>query len=152
MTPEQVTMVQESFKKVVPIAGTAADLFYDRLFEIAPEVRSLFPDDLAEQKKKLITMLATAVTNLHQVDKIIPAVEDLGKRHVAYGVTAKHYEPVGAALLWTLEKGLGPDFTPPLKAAWTETYVTLAGVMQNAAASVPPPKPVKKGPLSRMFG
>jgi hemoglobin-like flavoprotein len=133
-------MVQDSFKKVVPIAGTAADLFYDRLFTIAPEVRSLFPDDLAEQKKKLIAMLATAVTNLHQVEKIVPAVQELGKRHVGYGVTDKHYEPVGAALLWTLEKGLGPDFTPPLKAAWTETYMTLAGVMKAAAATVPPPK------------
>ena len=120
--------------------------------QIGAWLRTMFPDDLAEQKKKLIGMLATAVTNLHQVDKIIPAVEDLGKRHVAYGVTAKHYEPVGAALLWTLEKGLGPDFTPPLKAAWTETYMTLAGVMQNAAATVPPPKLVKKGLLSRMFG
>jgi hemoglobin-like flavoprotein len=135
MTPEQVTMVQESFKKVVPIAGTAADLFYNRLFEISPEVRPLFPDDLAEQKKKLIAMLATAVTNLHQVDKILSAVQDLGKRHVAYGVTDKMYEPVGAALLWTLEQGLGADFTPPVKAAWTETYVTLAGVMQKAAAA-----------------
>lgn len=141
MTPEQVTMVQESFKKVVPIAGTAADLFYGRLFEIAPEVRPLFPEDLKEQKKKLIGMLATAVTNLHQVDKIIPAVEDLGRRHVAYGVTAQQYEPVGAALLWTLEKGLGDEFTPPLKAAWTETYMTLAGVMQNAAAGASAPKP-----------
>lgn len=139
MTPEQVTMVQDSFKKVVPIAGTAADLFYNRLFEIAPEVRSLFPDDLADQKKKLIAMLATAVTNLHQVETIVPAVEDLGRRHVAYGVTSTMYEPVGAALLWTLEQGLGDGFTPPLKAAWTETYVTLAGVMQKAAASVPPP-------------
>jgi hemoglobin-like flavoprotein len=137
MTPEQVKMVQDSFKKVVPIAGTAADLFYDRLFTIAPEVRSLFPDDLAEQKKKLIAMLATAVTNLHQVEKIVPAVQDLGKRHVGYGVTDKHYEPVGAALLWTLEKGLGPDFTPPTKAAWTEAYMTLAGVMKAAAATVP---------------
>ena len=137
MTPEQVTMVQDSFKKVVPIAGTAAELFYNRLFEIAPEVRPLFPDDLAEQKKKLIAMLATAVTNLHQVGTIIPAVEALGKRHAGYGVTAKHYEPVGAALLWTLEQGLGPDFTPPVKAAWTETYMTLAGVMQNAAAAAP---------------
>lgn len=152
MTPDQVTMVQESFKKVVPIAGTAADLFYDRLFEIAPEVRAMFPDDLSEQKKKLIAMLATAVTNLHQVDKIVPAVEDLGKRHVAYGVTDKHYEPVGAALLWTLEKGLGEAFTPPVKAAWTETYMTLAGVMQKAAAAVPPPAPAKKGLFSRMFG
>lgn len=135
MTPEQVAMVQESFKKVVPIAGTAADLFYDRLFEIAPEVRPLFPVDMKEQKMKLITMLATAVTNLHQAEKIIPAVQELGKRHVGYGVTAKHYEPVGAALLWTLEQGLGADFTPPLKEAWTETYVTLVGVMQNAAAA-----------------
>lgn len=138
MTPEQVAMVQESFKKVVPIAGTAADLFYDRLFTIAPHVRPLFPDDLKEQKKKLIAMLATAVTNLHQAEKIIPAVQELGKRHVGYGVTAKHYEPVGAALLWTLEQGLGADFTPPLKEAWTETYVTLAGVMQNAAAAAVP--------------
>jgi hemoglobin-like flavoprotein len=135
MTPEQVTMVQDSFKKVVPIADTAADLFYDRLFAIAPEVRPLFPDDLKDQKKKLIGMLATAVTNLHQVSTILPAVEDLGKRHVSYGVTAKHYEPVGAALLWTLEQGLGPDFTPPVKAAWTEAYTTLAGVMQGAAAT-----------------
>ena len=135
MTPEQVTMVQESFKKVVPIAGTAADLFYDRLFEIAPEVRPLFPDDLKEQKKKLIAMLATAVTNLHQVGEIIPAVEGLGKRHAGYGVKAEYYAPVGAALLWTLEQGLGPDFTPPVKAAWTETYMTLAGIMQGAAAT-----------------
>lgn len=135
MTPEQVAMVQDSFKKVVPIAGTAADLFYDRLFEIAPEVRPLFPDDMKEQKMKLISMLATAVTNLHQAENIIPAVEALGKRHAEYGVTAAHYEPVGAALLWTLEQGLGPDFTPPLKAAWTETYMTLANVMQRAAAA-----------------
>ncbi len=140
MTPEQVAMVQESFKKVVPIAGTAADLFYGRLFEIAPEVRPLFPEDLKEQKKKLIGMLATAVTNLHQVDKIMTAVQDLGRRHVAYGVTAQQYEPVGAALLWTLEKGLGDDFTPPVKEAWTETYITLAGVMQNAATGVAVPK------------
>jgi hemoglobin-like flavoprotein len=140
MTPEQVAMVQESFKKVVPIAGTAADLFYGRLFEIAPEVRPLFPEDLREQKKKLIGMLATAVTNLHQVDKIMTAVQDLGRRHVAYGVTDKQYEPVGAALLWTLEKGLGDEFTPPLKAAWTETYMTLAGVMQSAAAGASAPK------------
>jgi hemoglobin-like flavoprotein len=96
-------------------------------------------------------MLTTAVTNLHQVEKIIPAVEDLGRRHVAYGVTDKHYEPVGAALLWTLEQGLGPDFTPPVKAAWTETYMTVAGVMQKAAAAVPPPAP-KKGMFARLFG
>jgi hemoglobin-like flavoprotein len=134
MTPEQVKLVKESFRKVLPTAGVAADLFYDRLFEIAPEVRPLFPDDLVAQKKKFIAMLATAVTNLHAVDKIASAVEDLGKRHVAYGVTAKHFAPVGAALLWTLEEVLGSDFAPPVKTAWTEAYVTLAGVMRG-----PPP-------------
>jgi len=138
MTPEQVSMVQDSFKKVVPIADTAADLFYDRLFAIAPEVRPLFPDDLKDQKKKLIGMLATAVSNLHQVETIIPAVQDLGKRHVNYGVKDGHYQPVGAALLWTLEQGLGDAFTPPVKEAWTAAYTTLAGVMKNAAATVTP--------------
>jgi hemoglobin-like flavoprotein len=133
MTPENITLVQESFKKVVLIADTAADLFYDRLFAIAPDVRPLFPEDLADQKKKLIGMLATAVTNLHQVETIRAAVEALGRRHVGYGVTPAHYEPVGAALLWTLEQGLGDGFTPPVKAAWTEAYITLAGVMQAAA-------------------
>ncbi len=150
MTPEQVKLVQDSFKQVVPIADTAANLFYDRLFTIAPELRSLFPDDLTEQKKKLIQMLATAITNLHQAEKILPAVEDLGRRHVAYGVTAQHYAPVGAALLWTLEQGLGAAFTPPVKDAWTETYTLVAGVMQNAAATTAAPK-TKQGLMARLF-
>lgn len=137
MTPEQVALVQDSFTKVVPIADAAADIFYDRLFTIAPEVKPLFPADMKEQKKKLIAMLATAVNNLHQVNVIVPAVQELGRRHAGYGVTAKHYEPVGAALLWTLERGLGPAFAPPVKAAWTEAYMTLAGVMQQAAADAP---------------
>ena len=132
MTPQQIELVQTSFKKVVPIAGTAADLFYGRLFEIAPEVRSMFPDDMREQKVKLMTMLGTAVTSLHKLDTILPAVKALGQRHKGYGVTAAHFAPVGAALLWTLEQGLGPDFTPDVKAAWTETYTTLAGVMTSA--------------------
>jgi hemoglobin-like flavoprotein len=134
MTPAQVELVQQSFVKVRPIAYHAADLFYDRLFSIAPELRSLFPQDLSQQKKKLMQMLATAVANLHQLQKILPAVQALGLRHAGYGVTNKHYEIVGDALLWTLEQGLGPDFTPPVKKAWTETYVTIAGVMTNAAA------------------
>ncbi len=112
MTPEQVKLVKESFWKILPIAGLAADLFYDRLFEIAPEVRPLFPDDLVAQKKKLMAMLAIAVTNLHQVDKIAPAVEDLGRRHIAYGVTAKHFEPVGAALLWDMASPRSGGYWP----------------------------------------
>jgi hemoglobin-like flavoprotein len=133
MTPDDVQLVQESFKSVRPISAQAADLFYGRLFEIAPEVRQMFPEDLTEQKKKLMGMLATVVTNLHQVEKILPAAQDLGRRHVAYGVTAAHYKPVGEALIWTLDKGLGAAFTPQVKGAWVAAYTTLAGVMTAAA-------------------
>jgi hemoglobin-like flavoprotein len=132
VTPQQIELVQSSFKKVAPIAGAAADMFYDRLFEIAPEVRPLFPSDLTEQKKKLMGMLSTAVANLHKLDAILPAVKDLGRRHRGYGVTAAHYAPVGTALLWTLEQGLGSDFTPDVKAAWADTYNVLSGVMTAA--------------------
>lgn len=152
MTPEQVKLVQESFKKVAPIAPQAADLFYGRLFEIAPEVRPLFPADLTEQKKKLMGMIATAVNSLHQVEKIVPAVQELGRRHVNYGVTKAHYKPVGEALIWTLEKGLGDAFTPEVKTAWLETYTTLETVMTAAAAEVKPATPAKKTFFQRVFG
>jgi len=132
VTPQQIELVQTSFKKVVPIAGTAADLFYDRLFEIAPAVRPMFPAELGEQKKKLIGMLATAVNSLHKLETIVPAVQDLGRRHKGYGVSDDHYAPVGAALLWTLAQGLGDSFTPEVKVAWTEAYTALAGVMKAA--------------------
>jgi len=99
MTPEQAKLVTDSFRKLLPMASVTADLFYYRLSEIAPEVRSLFPDDLIAQKKKFITMLSTMVTNLNEVEKIAPVVEDLGMRHADYGVIAKHYELFDTALL-----------------------------------------------------
>jgi hemoglobin-like flavoprotein len=137
VTPQQVKLVQDSFAKVAPIADIAADLFYDRLFSIAPQARSLFSRDLAQQKRKLIQMLTTAVTNLNQVEKIIPAVEDLGRRHVGYGVTSNYYGPVGIALLWALEEGLGSAFTPEVKDAWIATYNIIADAMKRAAAKIP---------------
>ncbi len=136
MTPEQVAMVQDSFKKVVPIVDTAADIFYDRLFEVAPDVRPLFPADMAKQKKALMGTLAVAVQNLHQVETILPVVQELGAKHVNYGVKDEHYDTVGACLLYTLEKGLGDDWNDELKAAWAETYGTVASVMKDAAAKV----------------
>lgn len=136
MTPEEIKLVQDSFQKVAPIADAAADIFYDRLFDIAPEVRPLFPADISDQKKKLMQMIGTAVSNLHQVETILPAVQDLGRRHVNYGVTDAHYDTVGAALLFTLEKGLGDAWTPDLAVAWTTVYGTVATVMKNAAAEV----------------
>ena len=138
MTPQEVKLVSDSFAKVLPIAGVTADIFYDRLFEIAPELRSLFPGNLADQKKKFVTMLATLITNLHEFGKIAPVIADLGKRHVDYGIISAHYEPFGTALLAALEDCLGVDFTPPVKAAWTKAYGSLADVMKQAAASFPP--------------
>lgn len=137
MTPNQVTLVQTSFAKVAPIAGVAADLFYDRLFEIAPDVRRMFPDDLAEQKKKLMAMLGTAVAGLTRPEALLPAVRALGQRHAGYGVKAGHFAPVGAALIWTLEQGLGEAFTPEVKAAWVEVYGVLSQTMIEGLHALP---------------
>jgi nitric oxide dioxygenase len=136
MTPQQIELVQTSFKKVVPIAGTAADLFYGRLFEIAPQLRRMFPNELGEQKKKLMAMLGTVVNGLTRLDTLMPAVRALGKRHAGYGVHAEHFAPVGSALLWTLEQGLGKDFTPEVRDAWATAYGVLSQVMSEAADEV----------------
>ena len=133
ITPEQKELVRTTFAVVVPIAVTAADLFYDRLFSTDPDTRQLFPADLAEQKKKLMQMLAVAVKGLDNLSTLVPAVEALGRRHATYGVTDEQYDSVGAALLWALSQGLGEAFTPAVEAAWAETYEVLAETMKNAA-------------------
>jgi len=115
MTPKQISLVQESWQKVLPIAPQAAAIFYDTLFEMDPALTGLFPNDMVEQGKKLMTMLDTAVKLLNEPDKLIPAVQKLGERHVSYGVKAEHYDTVGAALLKTLATGLGKEFTAPIK-------------------------------------
>ena len=132
MTPAEKSLVQTSFAKVAPIAEQAAALFYGRLFEMDPSLRPLFKGDIREQGRKLMNMIAFCVQGLDALDQLVPAVQGLGKRHAGYGVTDAHYATVGGALLWTLEQGLGPDFTPEVKAAWTETYTALAGVMTAA--------------------
>src|ERR1700760_4322402 len=133
MTPDQVKLVQQSFSKVVPIADQAAILFYDRLFEIAPQVKAMFPADMTVQRQKLIAMLAAVVNGLGDLPSILPAASALAKRHVAYGAKAEHYPVVGAALLWTLEKGLGEAWTPDVAAAWTHAYGVLSGYMISEA-------------------
>jgi hemoglobin-like flavoprotein len=133
ITPEQKTLVQTTWAQVVPIADTAASLFYNRLFEIDPSLRVLFTSDINEQGKKLMTMIGVAVRGLDKLDEIVPAVQALGKRHGGYGVTDEHYATVAAALLWTLEKGLGEAYTPPVAEAWTVTYTLLADVMKAAS-------------------
>ncbi len=135
MTAEQKLLVQTTFAKVVPIADTAAALFYGRLFEIDPALRPLFKGDLVEQGRKLMRMIGVAVNGLDRLDQIVPAVQQLGVRHVAYGVKDEHYATVAVALLWTLEQGLGADFTPEVRSAWTAAYTLLAETMKTAAAT-----------------
>jgi hemoglobin-like flavoprotein len=129
VTPDQVKAIQQSFAKVAPISEQAAALFYGRLFEIAPAVKPLFHGDMKEQGRKLMATLAVVVNGLSNLDSILPAASALAKRHLDYGVKAGDYAPVGAALLWTLEQGLGKDWTPDLAAAWTGAYTLLSEFM-----------------------
>ena len=133
MTPQQLAQVQASFQKIAPIGDQAAALFYGRLFEAAPDLRALFTGDMKAQGRKLMAAIATVVNGLDDPDAIAPAVCDLAKRHVAYGVRPEHYAPVGAALLWTVEQGLGGDFTPAVSAAWAAAYAALSDMMIAAA-------------------
>lgn len=137
MTPEQVKLVQQSFSKVVPISQQAAAVFYDRLFETAPQVRSLFPFDMDEQRGKLMATLTAVVSGLGNLPSILPTASALAKRHVSYGARAEHYPLVGAALLWTLEKGLGENWTPDVADAWKEAYATLSAFMISEAYGTP---------------
>lgn len=133
-TMTQIELVQETFAVVAPIADDVAALFYRRLFEIDPTLESMFRGDMAEQRRKLMFMLTAAVKGLPRLDRLIPVLEDLGRRHANYGVVDRHYETVGEALLWTLEKGLGSAFTPEVKDAWTTVYAVLAATMKAGVA------------------
>ena len=133
MNPAQIKLVQESFAKVAPISERAAVIFYDRLFELAPQVRAMFPNDMTEQRKKLMATLAVVVNGLTNLEAVLPAASALAKRHVAYGARPAHYPVVGGALLWTLEKGLGEAWTPDVAAAWTAAYGVLSSYMISEA-------------------
>lgn len=134
MDAKQIGLVQGSFTQVTPVADQVADLFYARLFQLDPALRGMFKGDMAEQKHKLIAMLTFTINNLTQPEELLPAVQALGRRHTGYGVENRHYETLGEALLWTLEKALGEAFTPEVNAAWAAVYSLLATTMQQAAA------------------
>lgn len=133
MTPEQIQLVQRSWRAVLPVGDTAAELFYGKLFSLDPAVRGLFKDDLVEQGRNLTAMISVAVGALSRPERIALAVRQLGERHAGYGVERRHYELAGTSLIWTLEKCLGEAFTPEVKAAWWVTYTFLAEAMLNGA-------------------
>ena len=137
MNAQQIELVQASFEMVRPIADQAAETFYQRLFEIAPDYRSLFKNNMRKQGAMLMSTLGLAVGSLNNLEAILPAVRSLGQRHAGYGVTAEHYQPVAEAFLWTLDYYLGEAFTPELKEAWVEAYTILAGAMIEASEAVP---------------
>lgn len=133
MTPVQIRLVQESFARVVPVADNAAALFYQRLFMLDPSLEALFKGDMVQQGRMLMQTLALAVRSLQQPAPLVPALEQMGQRHVGYGVTDAHYDTVGSALLWTLEQGLADAFTPEVAEAWQAAYSLLANVMKAGA-------------------
>jgi hemoglobin-like flavoprotein len=133
MRPQQIELVRRSWQQVLPIRAAAADLFYARLFELAPDVRPLFRRDIHAQGAMLMATLSTVVEQLDTLDRLLPTAAALAQRHVTYGVRAEHYDSVGTALLWTLGQGLGQAFTRELQAAWAAAYAALAGAMKQAA-------------------
>ncbi len=132
LTNVQVQLVQDSFAHIRNSSESVANLFYTRLFQIAPHTRSMFTSDMVEQGRKLMNMLTTVVFNLRNLDVILPAARALGERHVGYNVLPEHYDIVGAALLWTLEQGLGSRYTPEVADAWAAAYTLLADVMKES--------------------
>lgn len=134
MDTKQIAVIRETWAKVVPIADDASRLFYDRLFETDGSAAELFGrTNMAEQRRKLVMALNAVVENVDRLEAVIPTLQDLGKRHVQYGVEDHHYDSVGSALLWTLEQGLGPAFNEDARAAWTIAYALVSGVMRDAA-------------------
>jgi hemoglobin-like flavoprotein len=133
MTPKQIALVQGSWRNVLAISDAAAQLFYVRLFALDPSLAPMFSGDIRGQGRKLIAMITVAVNGLARLETLAPVIEALGRRHAGYGVKDEHYATVAAALLWTLEQGLGDEFTPEVCEAWTLAYGALATTMQDAA-------------------
>ena len=133
MDARKIALVQQSFEKVAALGLQAAKLFYAELFAIDPTLRTMFKGDMQEQHKKLLSALALVVRSLHTPEKILNAVEMLAVKHLDYGVRPEHYTYVGNALLRTLKKGLGPEFTPELRDAWVDAFGMLALIMKKAA-------------------
>jgi nitric oxide dioxygenase len=133
LSNKQITLIQDSFKLVVPIKDQAADIFYTKLFEYDPELKPLFKTSMLTQGQKLMATLGAAVNGLNSLPTLVPILENLAIRHIDYGVKPEHYDTVGKALIDTLQAGLGDQFTPSVKEAWLDLYTLVATVMQNAA-------------------
>jgi hemoglobin-like flavoprotein len=136
MSPEDKQVLKRTWAMVAPISDAAAGQFYDRLFTLDPSLQRLFASaDMNEQRRKLMQAIAAVINGVDHLDALVPTLENLGRNHARYGVTDRHYETVGAALLWTLEHGLKDAWTPAAQSAWTAACTTVATVMRGAAAA-----------------
>jgi hemoglobin-like flavoprotein len=133
VTPDQIRIIQTTWLRVLPSKIVAAQTFYDKLFELDPSIRNLFRNDMRDQGEKLMQIIDVAVNGLDRFDNLIPTVQELGRCHRDYGVKDYHYGSVGIALLWTLEKAVGPDFTQQARDAWANVYSVVASTMKDAA-------------------
>jgi len=133
MTPDDIALVQQSWRKIEPVKEIAAELFYTKLFELDPSLKRLFQGDMKEQGRKSMAMLSFLVGSLGRMEEIVPVVRSLGVRHAGYGVRDEHYDTVGTALLSTLQQGIGVAFTPEVREAWIDVYGTIARTMKEAA-------------------
>ncbi|MHA1537664.1 MAG: globin domain-containing protein [Alphaproteobacteria bacterium] len=133
LTQGQIDLARSSFEKLAPNADAAAVMFYARLFERDPSLTELFKNDMGELGGQFMAMLATVVTSLDELDKLIPTLKMLGLRHADYGVVEAHYEVFGETLQWTLEQDLGQAFTPEVKDAWNAVYALIRDAMIEGA-------------------
>lgn len=133
LTAKQIALIQDSFKSVEPIADTAAEIFYAKLFEYDPALKHLFKGHMKSQGRKLMQMLKAAVNGLNDLDRLVPVIQQLAERHVNYGVEVEDYTPVGNALIYTLKQGLGDEFTFETRQAWIDLYKLVANVMRQHA-------------------
>jgi len=135
LTDHEISLVRASFHKLLAQADQAAFLFYNRLFQIAPDTALLFKTNMADQRSKFIQMLGQVVGLLSDPDELPPLLQQLGKRHKHYHVMPEQYDIVGTALIWTLEQTLETAFTDEVRAAWVKTYAFMADTAKHAAYS-----------------
>lgn len=126
-------LVRLSLVSVLNHKPDAGQLFYRRLFEIAPELRPLFKSDIDAQSHKFIDMLRLILSLLNNPSGLSNTLTQLAHRHRNYGVRDDHFEKVHAALLWTFEDILGAGFTPELRSAWSSLYKMVASAMKRAS-------------------
>jgi hemoglobin-like flavoprotein len=131
LTASEIALIRESFDRI-SVGLRFSQKFYAHLFEIAPELRVLFPPDLSAQVRKLIEMLAALVEKLDRPHELALTLEALGAQHRDHGVCAAHFAPVGRALFETLESELGPTFDNATRRAWIALYALASSWMQQS--------------------